>query len=206
MRNAIPPSTEQAAERTQRLRHAHDRPKKQRWHMRSRLLGVHRHTMGRWLAIYAAGGLAALLATYVPAGKPVSRAPAGLASLEPALRRPAGVASDEARRPWVRRTPGVEVKDQTRYTLVRPRVKAQLNVARPRHTPQPGRPGGLPGERSRPPAAGPSARPYPSQPGVQSSRTPRRLGHQPPPAPPRAWRATRRTGPARLPGVLLTRA
>jgi hypothetical protein len=37
--------------------------------------------------------LDALLATYIPAGKPVSLAPAVLASLEQALRRPAGFAS-----------------------------------------------------------------------------------------------------------------
>jgi hypothetical protein len=35
------------------------------------LLGVHRHTIGRRLALYAAGGLHALLATYVPPGPPV---------------------------------------------------------------------------------------------------------------------------------------
>lgn len=76
------------------------------------LLGVHRQTTGRWLAIYASGGLGALLATYVPAGKPLSLAPAVLASLEQAPRRPAGFASYEALRRWVRQTPGVEGKDQ----------------------------------------------------------------------------------------------
>jgi transposase len=40
----------------------------------ARLLGVHRNTISRWLARYATGGLDALLATYVPAGKPVSLA------------------------------------------------------------------------------------------------------------------------------------
>ncbi len=33
------------------------------------LLGVDRNTVGRWLAQYAQGGLSALLAVYVPAGK-----------------------------------------------------------------------------------------------------------------------------------------
>ena len=69
--------------------------------------------IGRWLASYAAGGLPALLATYVPAGKAVSLAPAILASLEEALRRPEGFASSEALRQWVRRTHGVEIKDKT---------------------------------------------------------------------------------------------
>src|SRR5918996_443465 len=43
-----------------------------------RLLGVHRNTIGRWLARYAAGGLEALLATSISPGKPVSLAPAVL--------------------------------------------------------------------------------------------------------------------------------
>jgi len=75
-----------------------------------------------------------LLATYVPRGRPVSLAPEVLASLEQALRRPAGFASYEARRQWVRRTPGVEVTDKTLYTLVRTRFRATLKVPRPSHT------------------------------------------------------------------------
>ena len=59
----------------------------------ARLLGVHRNTLGHWLAIYATGGLAALLAVYVPAGKPISLSPGVLASIEQALQEPAGFAS-----------------------------------------------------------------------------------------------------------------
>jgi transposase len=103
----------------------------------ARLLGGHRHTIGRWLAIYAAGGLPTLLATYIPAGKPVSLAPDVLASLAQALHRAAGFASYEALRQWVRHTHGVEVKYTTLYTLVRVRFKAKLTVARPRHTKKP---------------------------------------------------------------------
>jgi transposase len=103
----------------------------------AQLLGVHRNTIGRWLARYATGGLAALLATYVPAGKPVSLTPAVLASLEQALRRPEGFASYEALRQWVRRTHGVEIKYKTLYTLVRTRFRAKLKVARPSHTKKP---------------------------------------------------------------------
>jgi hypothetical protein len=58
-------------------------------------LGVHRHTIGHWLAIYATGGLEALLEGYVPAGKPISRSPEGLASIEQALQEPAGFASSK---------------------------------------------------------------------------------------------------------------
>jgi len=121
-------------------------------------LGVHRHTIGRGLAISAAGGLNALLTTYVPAGNPVSRAPDVLASLEQALRRPQGFASDEAWRPGVARTHGGQVKDKPRYTLVRTRFTAKRKVARPRHTQKPRRHGGLPGERSWATSAGAPAR------------------------------------------------
>jgi hypothetical protein len=52
--------------------------------------------VSRWLAWYATGGLAALLATYIPVSKPVSLAPAVRPSLEQALHRPEGFASYEA--------------------------------------------------------------------------------------------------------------
>jgi Homeodomain-like domain len=85
-----PPIHEEVAALKERLPHAHNSHKKPRLqrlsllasgqaHTRqdvAPLLGVHRHTLGRWLALYAAGGLDVLLATSVPAGKPVSLAPA----------------------------------------------------------------------------------------------------------------------------------
>jgi transposase len=152
MRHPIPPIREDEATRKERLPREHDGQRKPRLQMLSLLVtrqaqdrqdvarllvGVHRHTIGRWLARYAAGGLDALLATYIPPGTPVSLTPAVLASLEQALRRPAGFASDEALRPWVRQTHGVEVKYKTLYTLVRVRFKAKLKVARPSHTKKP---------------------------------------------------------------------
>jgi hypothetical protein len=95
---------------------------------------VHRNTIGRWLALYAAEGLDALLATYVPAGKPVSLTPAVLASLEQALRRPEGFASYEALRQWVAQTHNVQVKYKPLYTIVRTRFRTRLKVPRPSHT------------------------------------------------------------------------
>jgi transposase-like protein len=148
MRKPLPVIHEAAAALKPRLPQAHDGHQKPRLHRLdrlatrqaqdhqevARLLGVHRHTLSRWLALSAAGGLQALLATDVPAGKPVSLAPDVLASLEQALHRPEGLASYEALRPWVRRTHGGEVTYKTLSTLVRVRFKAQRNVARPRHT------------------------------------------------------------------------
>jgi hypothetical protein len=112
------------------------------------LLGGHRHAIGRGLAIYAAGGLGASLATSVPAGKPVSLSPAVLASLRQALHGREGFASDAALRPWVRQTHGVEVKDKTLYGLVRTRVGAKLTGPRPRHTKHSCGPRGVPGHVS----------------------------------------------------------
>ena len=151
MHNAIPPIHEEVAALKERLQHEHDGHKKPRLQMlyllasgqaHSRqevacLLGVHRNTISRWLALYAAGGLDALLATYVLAGKPVSLTPAVLASLEQALHRPEGFASYEVLRQWVRRTHGMEVKYKTLYTIVRKRLKTKLKVARPTHTKKP---------------------------------------------------------------------
>ena len=151
MRNAIPPIHEEVAALKGRLQHESDGHKKPRLQMLyllvsrqahtrqevARMLGVHRNTISRWLALYAAGGLDALLATHVPAGKPVSLAPAVLASLEQALHRPEGFASYEALRHWVHQTHGVAVKYKTLYTIVRTRFKAKLKVARPTHTTKP---------------------------------------------------------------------
>jgi transposase len=151
MYNAIPPIHEEVAALKERLSHEHDGHKKPRLQMLyllatgqahsrqevARLLGVHRNTISRWLALYAAGGLEALLATYVPAGKPVSLAPHVLASLEQALHRLEGFASYEELRQWVRRTQGVAVKYKTLYTIVRTRFKTKLKVARPTHTKKP---------------------------------------------------------------------
>jgi transposase len=151
MRNAMPPIHEEVAALKARLQHKHDGHQKPRLQMLyllvsqqahtrqdgARLLGVHRNTISRWLATSAPGGLAALLATYIPLGKPVSLAPAVLASLEQALRRPEGFASYEALRAGVQRTHGVEVKDKMLYTLVRTRFQTKLKVARPSPTKNP---------------------------------------------------------------------
>jgi transposase len=148
MRQALPRITEHAADLKQRLHREHGGHQKPRLQMLyllasgqaherqevARLLGVHRNTLGRWLALYAARGLEALLATSVPPGKPVSLTPEVLASLEQALHRPEGFASYEALRQWVRRTHGVEVKYKTLYTIVRTRFRAKLKVPRPSHT------------------------------------------------------------------------
>jgi transposase len=180
MRTAIPLITDHPdalKHRLQRERDGHKKPRLQMLYLLAtgqahtrqdvaRLLGVHRNTIGRWLASYAAGGLDALLAPDVPAGKPVSLAPAVLASLEQALRRPEGFASYEALRRWVRQTPGVEVEDKTLYALVRTRFRAKLKVPRPSHTKKSSGHPGIPGHVSRAAGARHSSRQPPPGPGV----------------------------------------
>jgi len=97
-------------------------------------LGVHRHTVGHWLALDEAGGLSASLEVYVPAGKPVSLPADVLGGLEQALRRLAGFASDEALRQWVKQRFQLVVRDHTRDTIVCTRFRATLKVPRPQHT------------------------------------------------------------------------
>jgi transposase len=148
MRIAIPPLREHVDDLKHRLQREHDGQKKPRLQMLyllasgqahnrqevAALLGVHRNTISRWLALYAAGGLDALLATYVLAGKPISLVPAVLASLEQAFRRPEGFASYGALRQWVAQALHVQVKYQTLYTIVRTRFRTKLKVLRPSHT------------------------------------------------------------------------
>jgi transposase len=103
----------------------------------AQLLGVHRNTIGHWLALYETGGLEALLKVYVSAGKPVSLSPEVLASIAQALQEPAGFASYEELRPWVKQTHHVEVNYHTLYTIVRTRFRTKLKVPRPSHTKKP---------------------------------------------------------------------
>jgi putative transposase len=148
MRKALPVITEGVAPLRQRLQHERDGRKKPRLQMLyllasgqaqtrrdiAQLLGVHRNTIGHWLARYEAGGLEALLDVYVPAGKPLSLPPDVLAAIEQALRQPAGFASYEALRQWVKQTHHLEVNYHTLYAMVRTRFKAKLKVPRPSHT------------------------------------------------------------------------
>jgi Homeodomain-like domain len=112
MRNVIPPIRAVVAALKERLQEEYDGHKKPRLPMLyllttrqardhqqvARLLGVHRNTISRWLARDAVDGLDTLPATYIPAGKPASLAPAVLASLEQALRRPSAQGLAQRRR------------------------------------------------------------------------------------------------------------
>jgi transposase len=151
MRTALPLITEDAATLKRRLQREHDGRKKPRLQMLyllasgqaqtrqdvAQLLGVHRNTISRWLTRYPAGGLDAVLALYVPAGKPLSLPPAVLAAIEQALRQPAGFASSAALRYWIKQTYHLDVNYHTLYSIVRTKFKAKLKVPRPSHTKKP---------------------------------------------------------------------
>ena len=99
MNKTLPIIHESADDLKQRLQQERDHRKRQRLHrlylLASRqatnrsalatLLGVDRNTVGRWLTQYRAGGLAALLAVYVSAGKRPALAPHHLAQLRQRL-------------------------------------------------------------------------------------------------------------------------
>jgi transposase len=170
MRNALPVIREDATALKQRLHHEQHGRKRSRLQMLyllasgqaqsrrdvARLLGVHRNTVGHWLALYATGGLEALLDLYVPRGKAVSLPPDVLAELEQALRQPAGFASYEAVRQWLKPRYHLDVTYHTLYTIIRTRFHAKLKVPRPRHTTKPCGDWRLPGDLS---GAAPKCRP-----------------------------------------------
>lgn len=147
MRRAIPSITETAEELKERLQHEYDGHKKPRVQMLyllasgqaherqqvALLLGVHRNTIGRWLARYEMGGLSALLDISVPVGRHSSLSAEVLASIERALQQEEGFASYGALREWVEQTHHIDVNYKTLYSLVRSRFGAKLKVARPSH-------------------------------------------------------------------------
>jgi hypothetical protein len=106
------------------------------------LLGLHRQTIGHWLARYEAGGLQALLTLYVPAGQPSSLPSVVLAALAQGFRPPAGFASSVERRQWIQQTQPLDVNDHPLDTIVRTRFQTKRKVPRPRHTKTTLRPGG----------------------------------------------------------------
>lgn len=219
MRQPLPVITEDAATLKQRLPREQDGRQRPRLQMLSLLasgqartrqavaqrVGVHRHTVGHWLALYPAGGLEAFLALYGPAGQPLSLPPDVLAALEPALRQPAGFAAYAALRQWVQQTSRRDVTYHPLYPIVRTQCKTTRKVARPSHTKKSRGPGRVAGDVSRAVAAQQPARPHPPPPGGQSGGKPLGLTARAPTAAHRPGRPTRGVGPAHLRVVLRLR-
>jgi transposase len=151
MHRERPVVTESADELKALLKQEPDRQKRQRLHAlflfasdqpttrqeAAQLLGVHRQTIGRWMTIYAAGGLSALLDIYVPSGKPPALPAPVLADLEHQLQRPEGFASYQAMRVWLVETHQITVKSKTLQKFVHRRFGARPKVARPSHIKKP---------------------------------------------------------------------
>ncbi len=147
MRKPLPTIHESADELKHRLKQERHPARQQRLHALyllasgqarfrqevATLLGVDRNTIGRWLAQYERGGLDALLAVYIPAGKRKPLTPAQLAQLQQALAAPAGFASYGAIRQWLADTCGVQLSYNAVHKLVRYKLRAKLKVPRPSH-------------------------------------------------------------------------
>ena len=94
------------------------------------LLGVHRETLGAWLALYERGGRDGLLKLYVAPGKAPSVTPEVEAQLREALSTPAGFASYGEIQEWLWQNQGIQLAYSTVHTLVRYKLKARPKVAR----------------------------------------------------------------------------
>jgi transposase len=147
MNKTLPIIHESADALKQRLHQEHDHRKRQRLHALyllasgqaknrsavATLLGLDRNTVGRWLTQYRDGGLAALVAVYVPAGKRPALAPAQLAQLRQRLEQLDGFASYGEIQQWITTTFGVQMGYHAVHTLVHDKLRARPKVARPSH-------------------------------------------------------------------------
>ena len=83
------------------------------------LLGVHRDTVGRWLAAYASGGIPQLLTIAKAPGKVPLLAPAMQQALRDRLSQPHGFASYKAIWQWLRQEYGLPIAYKTVHKFVR---------------------------------------------------------------------------------------
>jgi transposase len=96
----------------------------------ARLLGVHRDTVGRWLAAYASGGLPQMLTIAKAPGPLPLVSPAMQQALRDRLSQPHGFASDQAMGQWLHQAYGVPLAYQMGHTFVRYTLRATLTVPR----------------------------------------------------------------------------
>jgi transposase len=101
------------------------------------LLGVHRETVGRWLAAYTAGGLPRLLTIAKAPGKVPLLSPAMQQALRERLRQPPGFASYKAIWHWLQHEYGLAIAYKTVHKFVRYTLRAKLKVPRKSHIKKP---------------------------------------------------------------------
>jgi transposase len=151
MKKAIPPIHETPEELKQLLHREQDPQQKPRVHalylLQSRqahtrrqvgqLLGVHRKTIGHWLAAYATGGLTQLLTIAKAPGKAPLLAPIIQQALQERLAQPQGFAGYKAIWQWLRHEYGVPIAYKTMHKLVRYHLRAKLKVPTKSHIKKP---------------------------------------------------------------------
>jgi transposase len=103
----------------------------------ARWLGVSRHTVGRWLAAYQAGGVARMLAIATAPGQAPLLSPAIRHALHARLAQPDGFASDTALWPWLQHDDGLSMTYTTVHKLVRYQLHATWKVPRKSHIKKP---------------------------------------------------------------------
>lgn len=103
----------------------------------SRMLGVSRDTVGRWLSSYDKGGVSKLLDIHHPSGRQSSLPQQYKEELKDRLSAPQGVSSYKGLWMELRERYGVRITYQALYHYVRYRLKAKLKVPRKSHIKKP---------------------------------------------------------------------
>jgi transposase len=99
-------------------------------HQAAPRLGVHRHTVRRWLAAYARGGRPQLLTMAKAPGQSPRLSEAAPQALRERLAQPQGFASCKAIWHWLRQAYRVPIAYKPVHKLVRYRLHAKLKVPR----------------------------------------------------------------------------
>ena len=103
----------------------------------AKVIGKHRGTVQRWLAMYRDGGLDALLAVKKSPGRPSVIPGWAVASLKRRLQQPdSGFKSYIEVQQWLEDTLAVKAEYRTVHELVRYRLKAKLKAGRPTNSKQ----------------------------------------------------------------------
>lgn len=97
------------------------------------MLGVHRNTVGKWLACYEREGVEGMLEVRVPPGARAALNAAQVADLRGALAQPHGFGSYGEVQRWIETTFGVVMTYAATHKLVHTKLGATLKVARPSH-------------------------------------------------------------------------
>ena len=97
------------------------------------LLGVHRISVGQWLAAYETGGLETLLERRYAPGRVPALTKEQRADLRAALQKPEGFQSYVRIQEYIADTFGVQMKYKAVYALVHDKWGAKLKVPRKSH-------------------------------------------------------------------------